>query len=398
MNRRAFLKTSGVAAGALLTGCKTASNRDPSKSANAVTLSGHRLTHPLAITMWDFSWLERRWPGAGYEDWDRALDELKKRGYDAVRIDAYPHLLATDAAREWELVPCWNQQDWGSPAVTQVRIQPALNSFIQSCAQRGLLVGLSTWFREDRERTMMKIQSPEDLGRVWVAALNSIPASLRQHLLYVDLCNEWPLSVWAPFYPRGTLRKSPEGVRWMRDAISVVRAAHPGLSLTFSFTSEYATWREQDVSMLDFLEPHLWMTHFTDFYQRVGYHYERFESTGYENLVRNAERVYRQQPEHWQAGLQQGIALLADWSRASRKPLITTECWSLVDYKDWPLLSWDWLKELCEIGVRSASATQRWAALATSNFCGPQFHGMWDDVAWHRRMTGLIHRGVLPTA
>lgn len=23
-----------------------------------------------AITMWDFSWLERRWPGAGYEDWD----------------------------------------------------------------------------------------------------------------------------------------------------------------------------------------------------------------------------------------------------------------------------------------------------------------------------------------
>ncbi|MBN1791595.1 MAG: cellulase, partial [Bacteroidales bacterium] len=24
---------------------------------------------PRAITMWDFSWLERRWPGAGYEDW-----------------------------------------------------------------------------------------------------------------------------------------------------------------------------------------------------------------------------------------------------------------------------------------------------------------------------------------
>ena len=21
-----------------------------------------------AVTMWDFSWLERRWPGAGYED------------------------------------------------------------------------------------------------------------------------------------------------------------------------------------------------------------------------------------------------------------------------------------------------------------------------------------------
>jgi hypothetical protein len=38
---------------------------------------------PRAITMWDFSWLERRWPGAGYEDYDLALGELKERGYNA---------------------------------------------------------------------------------------------------------------------------------------------------------------------------------------------------------------------------------------------------------------------------------------------------------------------------
>ena len=56
----------------------------------------HSLKKPLAIAMWDFSWLERRWPGAGYEDWDRALDELVERGYDAVRIDAYPHLVASE--------------------------------------------------------------------------------------------------------------------------------------------------------------------------------------------------------------------------------------------------------------------------------------------------------------
>lgn len=49
---------------------------------------------PRAVTMWDFSWLERRWPGAGYEDWDKALSELVERGYNAVRIDAFPHLLA----------------------------------------------------------------------------------------------------------------------------------------------------------------------------------------------------------------------------------------------------------------------------------------------------------------
>ena len=46
------------------------------------------MIHPLAITMWDFSWIERRWDGAGFEDWNAALDGVKERGYDAVRIDA----------------------------------------------------------------------------------------------------------------------------------------------------------------------------------------------------------------------------------------------------------------------------------------------------------------------
>jgi hypothetical protein len=80
------------------------------------------LQHPLAITMWDFSWLERRWPGAGYEDWDRVLDELALRGYDAIRIDPYPHLVSVAPEKAWELIPVWSVQDWGSPAKNRVRV------------------------------------------------------------------------------------------------------------------------------------------------------------------------------------------------------------------------------------------------------------------------------------
>ena len=83
--------------------------------------------------------------------------------------------------------------------------------------------------------------------------------------------------------------------------------------------------------------------------------------------------------------------MCAEWSRAADKRLITTECWSLVDYKDWPLLEWDWLKELCELGVPSAAATRCWVAMVTNNFNGPQFAGMWRDIDWHRRMTSIIH-------
>jgi hypothetical protein len=71
-------------------------------------------------------------------------------------------------------------------------------------------------------------------------------------------------------------------------------------------------------------------------------------------------------------------------------PLVTTECWGIVDYKDWPLLKWDWVKELCELGTLTAASTGQWIAIATSNFCGPQFVGMWRDVEWHRKLTDRI--------
>jgi hypothetical protein len=356
----------------------------------------HASKRPLAITMWDFSWLERRWPGAGYEDWDQALDELKTRGYDAVRIDAYPHLVASGADKTWDLIPCWSVQDWGSDSLNRVQVQPHLNEFIGKCAKRGMAVGLSTWLREDPSKLREKIASPAELGAIWIKTLETIDRPLHKSLLYVDLCNEWPLDVWAPFYPQNTPRKSAEGKRWMRDAIAPVRAKFPELDYTFSFTSEYTDWREQDVSMLDLLELHIWMAQFSEFYKEVGYNYERFDYKGYENLQRKAEGLYKSKPAYWKSKLSEGVKFAADWSRASGKPLITTECWSVVDYKDWPLLPWDWPKELCAQGVTEAAATGRWAAIATSNFCGPQFRGMWRDVAWHKQLTNVIHSAKLP--
>jgi hypothetical protein len=123
---------------------------------------------PRAITMWDFSWLERRWPGAGYEDWDKALSELTERGYNAVRIDAYPHLLAENAEKEWTLKEVWSIQNWGSPDVNKVSIQPNLNEFIATCKKYGVKVGLSSWYREDVDNTRMKITTPEKHAEIWI--------------------------------------------------------------------------------------------------------------------------------------------------------------------------------------------------------------------------------------
>ncbi len=139
------------------------------------------------------------------------------------------------------------------------------------------------------------------------------------------------------------------------------------------------------------MELHIWMAQSSDFNDKIDYHYERFDLKGYEHLVDNGRRLYESNRQFWQSKLKDRIQLAAEWSRTSGRPLITTECWSVVDYKDWPLLAWDWIKELCEVGVQSAAATGRWVAMASSNFCGPQFVGMWRDAAWHKRVTGAIH-------
>jgi hypothetical protein len=58
-------------------------------------------------------------------------------------------------------------------------------------------------------------------------------------------------------------------------------------------------------------------------------------------------------------------------------------------------LDWDWIKELCAVGTQAAAETGRWAAISTSNFCGPQFRGMWNDVAWHQERTAAIKNATI---
>ena len=355
--------------------------------------------HPRAITMWDFSWLERRWPGAGFEDWDVALDELTERGYDAVRIEAYPHLVGVDPTKEWVLDEVWNQQDWGSPDRIKVQVQPALNEFIRKCGERDIRVGLSSWYRTDTTHQEMTITTPEIMAQRWINTLKTIDdAGLLDNILYVDLCNEWPGNIWAPFfnalYPKVYWGQwdAPESMEWMKKAIALVREAYPDLPLVFS-TDSQDLWRfKNDLSYFDLVEHHIWMANQNqgEFLKAIDYKNGRFDPQAYKNVQANAERVYREKPDYWSGLLIKQIDAMAETARGIGKPLITTECWGIIDYKDWPMLKWDWVKDLCEMGVKEAAATGQWVGIATSNFCAPQFVGMWRDVEWHRRLTTLI--------
>lgn len=391
MNRKEFIKLGSLTSVALL-----AFGSD----VNAMTNFLHpKSAHPLAITMWDFSWLERRWAGGGYEDWDKILDELIERGYNAVRIDAYPHLLGANPDKEWLLKPVWDQNDWGSPGIIKVKIRPALIEFIAKCDKRNIKVALSTWYREDEDNTRMQIDSPEKMAANWLKVLDIINAEkLLDAILYVDLCNELPAKIWTPYFKAE--RKNHDwsiaaSMAWMKTSLSVMRKNYPQLPFTFSFDHyEKGILKNTPVPFLDFIEQHLWMSSLQngEFNNKLGIDWNGFSSGDYKKLVEKAEAIYTQDKAYWNDILISSIKQLADDAKAAGQPLITTESWALVNYKDYPMLNWHWIKDLCELGVLKAVETQQWVAIATSNFCGPQFKGMWNDIAWHQRLTSTIKK------
>jgi hypothetical protein len=185
----------------------------------------------------------------------------------------------------------------------------------------------------------------------------------------------------------------PASLEFMHRTIALVRARYPKMPLFFSCSSERVeNYLENDLSDFDLLDPHVWMTQENggEFYKIVGYAYERFDPKGYTNLSLKAEETYRARPRYWQDALVHKIDRLASVSAKLNKPLITTECWAIVDYKDWPLLKWDWVKDLCALGAQHAASSGQWLAIASSNFCGPQFVGMWRDKNWHLSVTRSI--------
>jgi hypothetical protein len=359
-----------------------------------------KIIKPRAITMWDFSWLERRWPGAGYEDWDKALDELLERGYNAVRIDAYPHLVAENPEKEYTLEPVWSVQMWGSPGVIKVQVQPSLNEFISKCRDRNIKVGLSSWYRQDRELMLMKIVSPEKMAENWIKTLETIKsANLIDNILYVDLCNEWPGDIWCPYFKNDPPEKTwgywhtEKSMAFMKESVELVRKSFPEIPVCYSFTGgEPALYAQKDLSFFDLLEHHTWMAQLNggEYDKAVGYSYDRFNYDSYNRLAANYERVYFERRDYWQKQLIAEILLVSKSAKTAGLPLITTECWGIVDFIDWPGLKWDIIKELGEIGVQTAALTGQWLAIATSNFAGPQFVGMWRDAKWHQKLTNII--------
>jgi hypothetical protein len=225
------------------------------------------MTERFAVSMWDFSWLQRRWePEAEYRDPARVLDQLADRGYDCVRIDAFPHLIAPakdgTTQRSFVVHPQRDTFMWGRHQPTEVEPREALVEFVGLAADRGGRIGLSSWFNDDDTHRVDQIETPEDYVRVWRPTLALLDeAGLLDQVLWVDLCNEFPLAAWAfqvnhrVFGPREaqedpcerewTAEEQAEVGSYLR-AVEDLRKEWPRLRYTFSIVPRSSSFYHLD--------------------------------------------------------------------------------------------------------------------------------------------------------
>lgn len=374
----------------------------------------------LAITMWEFSWLVRRDGNeAEYADWDRVLDELALRGYNCIRMDAFPHLVARDAdgnlIEEFTVLPQRKRFMWGNHKPVQVTPRSSMATFIRKAAERGICVGLSTWFNNDSLGRCYEVVTPADFARVWGETLEFLESEgLLEHVCWVDLCNEFPAGVWARgAYPEifstrwWNLSKmlgtwSPDArqsvQRYFDESIASLRERFPDLRFTYSFQSVGSRQlRDLDVSHFDLLEPHVWLSDSVPFSLSSGQVLALAELPwGVPLHARRARCLHPKKRNQWIDSLSRGMDFWADWSRDTGLPLYTSEAWGPINYKDispdGSSGEWSWVQDICAEGVGLA-VEKGWQGICTSNFCQPHFKGMWRDVAWHQEMTRLIRAG-----
>jgi hypothetical protein len=429
MERRAFIKNTALAGSSAMMFPSTILKGD-NLSGEAIPeirnkSSISRIVKPLAIAMWDFSWILRHHKYGEFHDWDKALEELARRGYNAIRMDAMPQFVAADKdgkiteefrspKKDW--VPAL----WGNDYAMSFRPREALLEFLPKCKKYGIRVGLAAWFLPHGNQLDI-LNEDGGLLRAWTETLDFLQKNnlLDDNIVYVDLLNEYPdcngyewmkaelnkrtdakkfiLNNPNAHLPQNFEPKEKDNRLYIKfyndfanNLIAALKIKFPNLDY---FTS-FHTWSGlENLELTNYaaLDFHVWFHH----NPIIGGLIDKTGNTG--NIDRDIRLDYRNLIACWNENkpnlvswIDRSITAIAQKARDNGIVCGNTEGWGPIGWYDHPDLSWDWIKESAEICVDLAKKHNEYKFICSSNFTHPQFKGLWEEISWHKRITGII--------
>ncbi len=417
MERRNFLAQLGLG----LASCATPRNSHIFLPHNQVQLLNTQ--SPKAIAMWDFSWLLRQYKGGGFEDWDKVLDELTERGYNALRIDCFPQFISKDShgiRQERYHLPKsgWHPTLWGNAYTIDIEPEQGLIRFIKKCHDRNIYLVLSTWFYGHGTGRNKNFIGPGGLVDAWDNVLKLLSDNdLLHNILYIDILNEYPL--WHGYQwlteqlteLQNTKARSFDFLnitgkrqytadqitfynRFVNDVISELKAKWPGLLFMASQTNTLNTpWQDLDISQFEVLDIHLWLV-----YNQAFSDYSKYFS--HIHTLKNDSQflsTYLKMKQYWsshQSALTEWLSAAMEERKlaASRYniPHGNTEGWGSVMWMDHPDLDWNFIKESGLIAAQ-LGVDHDYTFNCSSNFTHPHFN-LWQDISWHKEVTRTIRK------
>lgn len=433
-DRRKFLKSGSIATASAMVLPAQLIGRDKHtlKTNRALRTDLMQMKKPVAIAMWDYSWLLRHHKYGDFEDWEKVLDQFVERGYNALRIDCFPQFIAADSKGEIQedflhVREAWKPAYWGNDFTMRSQPRKGLIEFLTKCKERGIYIGLSTWFMSHGTERNLEANSIRDFVRVWDETLQFIhDHHLMDNVIYVDLLNEYPLWHGLEWFktemnqrgneklfkennpdanvPDEVFNKRKQGYTqfqadffqgFIDDSIKQLKAKWPNLPFFASFPGA-ANLYSVDVSKFGAIDPHYWFSHHGEFNKQTGLaSLHMFRSEKQSHFEENYKKVmtywnkHKQELTDWMEGRIKKAAALG---KKYNIPVGNTEGWGAVFWQDHPLTGWEFIKEAADVSVDLA-VKHGYKFICTSNFTHPQFKGMWEDVRWHRGITSRIKKG-----
>lgn len=381
------------------------------------------LSTTIKLTMWDWSWISHRVPGGAFEDWPAVLRATRERGFNTVRFDPLPDLVARPGQpRQVTFVPNEAAVPWVRVPAEQT-IDPVEESvaLARAAVDEGLRIILSSWgLGRSREPDGASIQfgrypdfrrfedddaEIEAYLRGWGEVLEAFrDADLLEHVEYVDLNNELDMVLplvssrfpdldldtvfdWTPEIGEAFRSVAERLVRWCHERF-------PEVPATISCCGPHdvvAPWFPRNV---DLAEWHVWYMGGPAWADRahalLGETALDADGLADPEARRRASEAYgtihAAAGPHLRRKQDRYLTRVWSWAQERAVPIVLGEGYAVPWYSDLSGMSWSWIREVNE----GAVATVRrlgYDGYTTSNFSEPTFP-LWQDVAWHRDLLG----------
>lgn len=357
----------------------------------------------VAMACWSHDWLLRRdMLGGEYRSLPRVLDELVARGYNALRVDAFPHLIGS---RDDGVVLDRFQITSGA---TPIDIQPrkGLLELATQAKARNIRLWLTSSFLQDSQSRRSFVRRPRDFVDVWSRTLTALQEKdLLDAVVAVDFCHEFtePETTHGAFrtlfhaHPRSLLARVTDWSKetelavasYLQEIPRTLKALFPQIAFGVSATRQTEMrLRKLDTTELDFIDSHLWLdddpaisllsaTPLAHAGGRLG--------RGLQTRI--AGLAWRARGTFWVRSIEQRIDGAAEFARIRRMEPVFGG--GFVHLSSEQQADWRWVKEVSESVVK-ASLAQGVSAMITAHQARPKSVGLWQDIDWHRDITQLI--------